>query len=188
MNSICVLVESTHETDALADCGRHRTPSNRIMVIDSIRDRYRRDEVERLRPVSALGDDGRLQSARTGNSADQTGCVRAAGCKAGFIPWGPNFPHFYALHGRRMLRARRSWRHRRPVDRSGHEPTEGMNMNVVPQYRNCVLQITLLTASVLALATVLGLAVIEIQSAQAQTFTTLYSFCAKTSCTDGGNP
>jgi uncharacterized repeat protein (TIGR03803 family) len=41
----------------------------------------------------------------------------------------------------------------------------------------------------LGLATVLVLAVITIQSAQAwTTFTTLYSFCPQTSCTDGSSP
>jgi uncharacterized repeat protein (TIGR03803 family) len=61
-------------------------------------------------------------------------------------------------------------------------------MNIVPQHRNGTLRMTLSTTSVLALATVLGLAVIEIQSAQAQAFTTLYSFCSQTKCTDGLNP
>jgi hypothetical protein len=49
-------------------------------------------------------------------------------------------------------------------------------------------KITLSTTSMLALATVLGLTVIETQSAQAQTFTTLYNFCSQSKCTDGLNP
>jgi uncharacterized repeat protein (TIGR03803 family) len=61
-------------------------------------------------------------------------------------------------------------------------------MNIVPKQRNGVLRTTLSTSSVLALATVLGLTVIETQSAQAQTFTTLYNFCSQSKCTDGLNP
>jgi uncharacterized repeat protein (TIGR03803 family) len=40
----------------------------------------------------------------------------------------------------------------------------------------------------LGLATVLGLAVFAIQSAQAAPFTTLYSFCSQTNCADGSGP
>ena len=57
-------------------------------------------------------------------------------------------------------------------------------MNVIPQHRNGVLKITLSTSSVLAMATVLVLAVITTQSAQAQTFTTLRKFDSS----DGSGP
>jgi len=56
-------------------------------------------------------------------------------------------------------------------------------MKNTPQHRNWISSMCLATASAaLALLAVLVLSMITAQPAQAQTFTSLYSFCAQTGC------
>ena len=62
-------------------------------------------------------------------------------------------------------------------------------MKNTPQHRNWISRICLAAASAaLALMAVLVLSMITAQSAQAQTFTSLYSFCTQLNCPDGYTP